>query len=77
MKIMKVLDCEKLFDNLEKCPFFTKEVIFLGYVMTGEGIKADDSKIEAIRTWPMPKSIHDLQSFHGLVFFLQVVHKRF
>ena len=33
-EIMKVLDREELFGNLTKCTFFTKEVIFLGYVVT-------------------------------------------
>jgi len=36
------------FGNRKKCTFFTKEVIFLGYVVTREGIKVDDSKIKAI-----------------------------
>jgi len=35
-EIMKVLDREELFGNLTKCTFFTKEVIFLGYVVTEE-----------------------------------------
>jgi len=35
----------------------------------GEGIKVDDSKIEAILTWLLPKSIHDVQHFHGLASF--------
>jgi len=57
---MKVLDLKKLFSNLKKCTLFTKEVIFSGYVVTGEGIKVDDIKIEVIQTWPVPKSIHDV-----------------
>ena len=69
-EIMKVLDRESLFGNLKKCTFFTKKVIFLGYVVTGEGIKVDDSKIEAIQTWPVPKSIHDVPSFYGPRHFL-------
>jgi len=55
---MIVQDKEKLYDNLEKCTFFTKELTILGYTVTAQGIKVDESKVEAIRTWPMPKSIH-------------------
>ena len=66
---MLVLECEKLFGNLKKCAFFTPEVTFLGYIVTGEGIKADESKVEAIRSWPMPKSIHDVRAFYGLASF--------
>jgi len=57
---MLVLEREKLFSNLKKYAFFTPEATFLGYIITGDGIKADESKIEAIRSWPTPHSIHDI-----------------
>jgi len=41
----------------------------LGYIITGHSIKADETKIEAIRTWPIPQSIHNVSSFHGLASF--------
>ena len=47
-QIIMVLDRDKLFDNLKKCTFFIKEVIFLGCVMTEEGIKVDESRVKAI-----------------------------
>ena len=68
-QVMEVLEREKLFGNLKKCTFFTSEVTFLGYIVTSHGIMVDESKIEAIRTWPTPKSIHDVRSFHGLASF--------
>ena len=37
--------------------------------MSEDGIKVDDSKIEAIQSWPVPRSIHDVRSFHGLASF--------
>ena len=51
--IMLVLGREKLFGSLKKCAFFTNEVTFLGYIVTGDSVKADQSKIKAIRTWPI------------------------
>ena len=59
-QIMLVLKHEKLYGSLKKCAFFTHEVTFLGYVVSEEGIKADESKLEAIRSWPQPQSIHDV-----------------
>ena len=62
-QIMVVFDREKLFGNLKRCTFFTNEVVFLGHIVTVEGIKVDKSKVEAIHTWAVPKSIYDVQSF--------------
>ena len=59
-QIIHVLECEQLYGNLKKCTYFTQEVTFLGYIVSEEGIKADEGKIEAIRSWPQPQSIHDV-----------------
>ena len=42
-------------------------------MVSEDEIKVDDSKIEAIQSWPIPRSIHDVRSFHGLASF----YKRF
>ena len=55
--------------NLEKCQFFSSQVIFLGYVVSAQGIHMDESKIKAIREWPIPSSVQQVQSFHGLASF--------
>jgi len=55
-----VLEEEKLYGNLKKCTFFTNEVTFLGYIVTAHDIKVDESKVEAIRSWPTSRSIYDI-----------------
>ncbi|KAI4320544.1 hypothetical protein MLD38_034013 [Melastoma candidum] len=60
---------EKLYGNLKKCESFQSNVVFLGFVVSSEGIKVDESKIEAIKEWPVPRSFHDVRSFHGLASF--------
>jgi hypothetical protein len=43
--------CEAcLFANLEKCTFCTDRVVFLGYVVTPQGIELEEAKIEAIKS---------------------------
>jgi len=44
-------------------------VVFLGFVVSSSGVEVDDEKVEDIRSWPTPKSISDVRSFHGLASF--------
>ena len=69
LEVFQTLREQKLYANLKKCHFLTDSLVFLGYVVLGDGIKMDSSKIEAILSWLMPKSLHDVRSFHGLAFF--------
>ncbi|XP_037774414.1 uncharacterized mitochondrial protein AtMg00860-like [Penaeus monodon] len=43
-----------------------REVDFLGHVVSQEGIKEQPQKIKAIRDFPRPKTLRELQSFLGL-----------
>ena len=47
----------RLFGNLGKCTFCTDRVSFLGYVVTPQGMEVDKAKIEAIESWPQPKTV--------------------
>ncbi|GJV95573.1 putative CCCH-type zinc finger family protein [Tanacetum coccineum] len=70
-QIFSVLRAQKLYYNGKKCHFLVTEVTFLGYIVTGNGIKMDPTKVEAIISWPTPSTIHDIHSFHGLASFYQ------
>jgi len=58
-----------LYANPKKCEFMTTRIIFLGFVVTPEGVFANPKKVKAIVEWPVPASIHDVCSFHGLATF--------
>jgi hypothetical protein len=47
----------------------TDRVAFLGYVVTPYGIEVDEAKIEATKSWLIPATLTQLQSFLGLVGF--------
>ncbi|KAK3099399.1 hypothetical protein FSP39_003829 [Pinctada imbricata] len=49
-----------------KCVLFQTEVLYLGHVVCGEGIKCDPKKLEAVKSWPVPKSVPEVRSFLGL-----------
>lgn len=68
-QVLQVLREQKLYANLKKCDFLTDSLVFLGYVVSKEGIKVDPSKVDAILNWPTPTNIHEVRSFHGLASF--------
>ena len=68
--MFKVLRGNKLYANLKKCVFMTNSLLFLGFVVSSEGIKVDEEKVKAIREWPTPKNVIDVRIFHGLATIL-------
>jgi len=68
-EVLTMLSNEKLHGNLEKCHFFTPQVVLLGFIVSTQGIHVDESKIKAIQGWPVTTSIQQVWSFHGLASF--------
>ena len=67
--MLTILRQEQFYAATKKCVFMTPSVLFLGYVVSKEGIQVDQSKVAAIRNWPQPKTITEVRSFHGLASF--------
>ena len=40
----------------EKCQVLQREVVFLGHVVSGEGVKPNPTNIEKIMSWPKPRN---------------------
>ena len=56
--------------NKTKCQIRKQSIVFLGHIISSEGIKIDPSKTEAITKMPLPRSVNDLQRFLGMINYL-------
>ena len=68
-QVMRILRQEKLYINLKKCSFMTTTTVFLGFVISARGLEVDPDKVIAIKEWPIPSTLQELRSFHGLSTF--------
>lgn len=67
--VLQVLRREQLFAARHKCVFGVDHVLFLGYIVSSQGLQVDPGKFEAIKSWPTPRTISEVCSFHGLASF--------
>ena len=49
----------------KKCFFLKKEVLYLGHVVSREGIATDPAKISKVAHWPEPTTTKEVQKFLG------------
>ena len=64
-KVFNLLKQNELYVKLKKCELFKHEVSFLGHKLSADGISVEEDKVKAIREWPLPKCVRDIQSFLG------------
>ncbi|CAI7852651.1 unnamed protein product [Closterium sp. NIES-53] len=65
------LQQNRLITKGSKCEFLKPKLEFLGQEVSGDGIKIDPRKVEAIAKWKSPTNITELQSFLGFVNYVR------
>ena len=54
-----------LYIKAEKCLFFQQSVSFLGYRISTSGVEMESDCISAVRNWPTPTTVKEVQRFLG------------
>ena len=63
--VLEKLRKEKLYAKFKKCEFWIDRVVFLGHVVTAQGIEVDPAKVEAVNEWNAPTNSNEVRSFLG------------
>jgi hypothetical protein len=64
--ILQRLRDHQLYAKFSKCAFWLREILFLGHVISVEGITVDPSKVQEALDWKSPNSVTQIHSFFGL-----------
>jgi hypothetical protein len=56
----------KLYAKFSKCKFWLDQVIFLGHILSVEGVAVDPGKVKDILEWKLPTTVHLVRSFLGM-----------
>ena len=51
----------------KKCPFAQQKALYLGHIVSEQGIEVDTQKVDRVRHYPVPTNLKTLQRFLGLV----------
>ncbi|MBW0528964.1 hypothetical protein O181_068679, partial [Austropuccinia psidii MF-1] len=63
--VLSRLRANNLFAKASKFLFNVSSVEYLGYIVSSEGLKMDQEKVQQILNWPPPRNLKALQSFLG------------
>ena len=63
---MQILRDKQLYAKFSKCEFWLDRVVFLGHVISAEGVLVDPKKVEAVVNWEPPTNPTEVRSFLGL-----------
>ena len=54
------------YGRLHKWDFLKDRNDYLGFEVSVEGVHANPDKVKAVVEWPIPSTVKDVRSFHGL-----------
>ena len=65
-KLMKRLRDANLTLQPDKCEFLRQEVVYLGHVITDNGVRPDPLKLSAVKNFPVPRNLKNVRQILGL-----------
>jgi len=76
-KVFSLLEQNDFRLRLDKCFFAKDKLNYLGHTISSAGLQPESSKIEAVKSWPKPQSVTQVQQFLGFCNFYRRYVKNF
>ena len=70
-EVIRILSSVNLTINRDKSKFGFSKLVYLGHMISAEGVYPDPLKLETIRDWPLPRTGTEVRSFLGLANYLR------
>jgi hypothetical protein len=65
-EVLIIMEAQSLYAKESKCEFGMTELLYLGHIISAQGVQVHQEKIRAILDWPTPRNVTELRSFFGL-----------
>ena len=76
-EVLGILEEQSLYAKMSKCEFGMQEMLYLGHVISTNGVQAHMEKIRAILDWPTPKNVTGLKGFWAFALITEGMLKGF
>lgn len=53
--------------NAGKCQYLKKSIVYLGHNISDKGVLSNNTKIEAIKKYPVPKNVDEVKRFVAML----------
>jgi hypothetical protein len=72
-EVLSIMKAHSLYAKESKCEFGMTEPLYLGHIISAQGVQVHQEKIRSILDWPTPRNVTELRSSFGLCIY----YKRF
>ena len=59
-QVLQILHNNNLYLKPKKCEFYKNKLNYLGFTISKDHVAMEDSKVDAIRDWPIPHTVHNI-----------------
>jgi hypothetical protein len=68
-EVLSIMEAQSLYAKESKCEFGMTELLYLGHIISAQGVQVHQEKIRSILDWRMPKNMIESRSFFGLCIY--------